>query len=75
MIRGIISVEGEGGDFPTWGSKISKLKGCREGGREKGGRKGVVTAFVPAPPQDSNKKLTEQPDSLWPWSLHSDWFH
>lgn len=39
MIHGIISVEGEGGDFPTWGSKISKLSECGEGGkrREEGG--------------------------------------
>lgn len=39
MIHKITSMEGEGGDVLTWGSKISKLIGCGEGGkrREEGG--------------------------------------
>lgn len=54
MICGIISVEGEGRDFPMCGSKISKQDGSGEGGKRR--EEGVVTAFVPAPPQDFNKK-------------------
>ncbi len=58
MIRGI--TERGGGDFPMWGSKISKPEGCGEAGGIRG-EWGEMAAFVPAPPQDSMKR---SPSSL-----------
>ncbi len=53
-------MERGGGDFPMWGSKISKPEGCGEAGGIRG-EWGEMAAFVPAPPQDSMKR---SPSSL-----------